>query len=312
MTKYLIDNEVIMKIGIIGGGSIGLLFAHYLSVEHDVTLYVRSKEQEEKLTSDGLIFEKKNKFMKRKLQTLLFSQWTGKEDLTIIAVKQYHLHNIIEAIKQATFNHSCSLLFIQNGMGHIKRLKEFEGVNILVGTVEHGAYKVSANHVIHTGEGRTKVALLKGKYSPELKDLINSQINDFPFCYEEDYSEMLIQKLIINAVINPLTAILNVKNGELIHNPHYYRVFKELFAEISVVLNIHNKEKALEQLEEVCRKTAENRSSMLKDIDEKRPTEVDAILGYVLEQSREKGMNTPLTNGLYFLIKGKEYAEGGN
>ena len=49
---------------------------------------------------------------------------------------------------------------------------------------------------------------------------------------------------------------------------------------------------------------------MLKDIEEKRPTEVDAILGYVLEKSREKGIDTPLVNGLYYMIKGKEYSEG--
>lgn len=300
-----------MKIGIIGGGSIGLLFAHYLSQSHDVTLYVRSQEQEEKLSSEGLIFEKNNTNMKERIYSCVFSKWSGKEDLTIVAVKQYQLHNILQAVKKANLTHLQTLLFIQNGMGHLKWLKEIEGVNIFVGTVEHGALKFSANHVIHTGEGRTKVALFKGNCLTDLRGLIYSPIEDFPFFYEESYSEMLIQKLIINAVINPLTAILNVKNGELIHNPHYFHVFKLLFEEISSVLDISNKEKAFKQLEEVCRKTAENRSSMLKDFDEKRPTEVDAILGYVIEKSREKGINTPLANGLYNLIKGKGYEEGG-
>lgn len=300
-----------MKIGIIGGGSIGLLFSHYLSGRHDVTLYVRSKEQAEKLVSEGLVFEKNNVRMNRRVHSLVFSAWTGKEDITIIAVKQYHLHKILQVIKKASLNNSRSFLFVQNGMGHLKWLNEIENANIFVGTVEHGAYKVSENHVIHTGEGRTKVALFKGDYLTEIRELIRPSIEYFPFFFEENYHKMLTQKLIINAVINPLTAILNVKNGELIDNPHYYYVFKQLFLEISAVLDVTDKEKVFEQLEDVCRKTAENRSSMLKDIDEKRPTEVDAILGYVLEKSRETRINTPLANGLYYLIKGKEYEEGG-
>ncbi len=300
-----------MKIGIIGGGSIGLLFAHYLAKKHDVTIYVRSKEQAEKLASEGLVFEKNSVSMNGRMHSLVFSEWTGKEELTIIAVKQYHLHKVLQVIKKASLKNSHSLLFVQNGMGHLKWLKGIEGANIFVGTIEHGALKVSANHVIHTGEGRTRIALYKGKCIAEIKELIEPLLKDFPFFFEENYDEMLIQKLIINAVINPLTAILNVKNGELIANPHYYHVFKQLFIEISTVLEISNKERAFEQLEDVCKKTAENRSSMLKDMDEKRPTEVDAILGYVLEKSKEKGINTPLANGFYYLIKGKEYEEGG-
>jgi len=299
-----------MKIGIIGGGSIGLLFAHYLNKHHDVTIYVRSNEQVEMINSQGLIFEKDKVSLKEKVKSQVFSCWTGEEDLTIIAVKQYQLHSVLRGIKEAKLNDFCSFLFIQNGMGHLKWLNEIEAANIFVGSVEHGAFKVNANHVIHTGNGKTRVALFKGNNLTKLTRLAQPSIEEFPFVIEEDYYEMLIQKLIINAVINPLTALLSVPNGELIENPHYYQVFKQIFHEVSTILDISEKDKIFRQLEEVCRKTAANRSSMLKDIDENRQTEVDAILGYVLEKGKEKAINTPLTNSFYYLIKGKEYAKG--
>ena len=47
-----------MKIGIIGGGSIGLLFAFYLSKQYPVCLYVRTKEQLDVIKSDGLCLER--------------------------------------------------------------------------------------------------------------------------------------------------------------------------------------------------------------------------------------------------------------
>ncbi len=299
-----------MKIGIIGGGSIGLLFAFYLNKYHDITIYVRSDEQAERLNSHGLIFEKDKIMIKEKIKSQVFSSWTGEEHLTIVAVKQYQLHNVLRELKAAKTEKDSSFLFVQNGMGHLKWLNELESENIFVGSVEHGALKVNGNHVIHTGEGKTKIALFQGENISNLKWIAQPAIGAFPFVFEEDYYGMLLQKLIINAVINPLTAILSVPNGELIENQHYYQVFEKMFLEVSSVLTITNKNKVFSQLEEVCKKTAANRSSMLKDLDEKRQTEVDAILGYVLEKGREKAINTPLTTSFYYLIKGKEYEEG--
>lgn len=296
-----------MKIGIIGGGSIGLLFAHYLHKHHHVTIYVRSKEQADKLSTAGLLFEKDKVRLNEHVFSSVFSEWNGEEDLTIIAVKQYHLPELLEELKKANPHYQGTFLFLQNGMGHLKWLQEMDASNIIIGTVEHGSFKVENNHVIHIGLGKTKLALFKGNYGSVMREIMGLGINDFPFVFEEDYEEMLLNKLIINAVINPLTAILNVRNGELLDNRSYYHVFKQLFTEISVVLGIVDKRSAFNQLIDVCRKTAVNRSSMLKDLDEKRPTEVDAILGYVLEKGREKEMDAPLTESFYYLIKGKEY-----
>ena len=49
-----------------------------------------------------------------------------------------------------------------------------------------------------------------------------------------------------------------------------------------------------ENIVTVCKKTAHNQSSMLCDLEGKRPTEVDAILGYILEKSVEREINTPI------------------
>ncbi|MBS4189118.1 2-dehydropantoate 2-reductase [Bacillus sp. FJAT-49705] len=296
-----------MKIAIIGGGSIGLLYAHYLSKFHRVFLYVRTKEQKIKISSEGLIFEKNDSKWFDSFQTTEFSNWKGDEDITIIAVKQYHLQSVLTAMMKVVPFYTGTLLFLQNGMGHLKWLEIIKARNIYIGSVEHGANKVNLNHVIHTGNGITKLAYFKGQEQSVIKEMIQPLLDEFPFTFEADYIEMLQRKLIVNAVINPLTAVLNVRNGDLLSNPHYYHTFKELFEEICCVLNIEDKKGALSYIENICRKTSANRSSMLKDIDEERPTEVDAILGYVLEKSRENEKNAPLTEVFFHLIKGREY-----
>ncbi|QED47438.1 2-dehydropantoate 2-reductase [Cytobacillus dafuensis] len=296
-----------MKIAIIGGGSIGLLYAHYLSKFHRVFLYVRTKEQKFKIVSEGLIFEKNDSKSFDSIHTTEFSNWKGDEDITIIAVKQYHLQSVLSDMMKVVPFYAGTLLFLQNGMGHLKWLETITARNIYIGSVDHGANKLNFNHVIHTGNGVTKLAHFKGQEQSAIKEMINPLLVEFPFTFEDDFKEMLQRKLIVNAVINPLTAVLNVRNGDLLVNPHYYHTFKELFEEICIVLNIEDKMAVFSYIKNVCRKTSANRSSMLKDIDEKRPTEVDAILGYVLEKARENEINAPLTEVFFHLIKGKEY-----
>ncbi|CZT42638.1 related to ketopantoate reductase [Rhynchosporium secalis] len=127
-----------------------------------------------------------------------------------------------------------------------------------------------------------------------------------------------VEKLTMNAVINPLTAILHVRNGELLDHPPVRQFMRRLVEECSQILlalpelknpSTSESEKfeiqdesalALEQrfnsdrLEalviDIARKTASNTSSMLQDIEAGRPTEIDYINGYFVRRAQEMGV----------------------
>jgi 2-dehydropantoate 2-reductase len=291
-----------MRIGIIGGGSIGLLFAYYLSQLYEVTLYTKTIEQAEAIEENGIHLICNTKTHKGSVKSEWFEKWSGVEELTIIAVKQYHLNKVIERIIERQSKNT-DFIFLQNGMGHLKFLNKLYTNNIYIGSVEHGAYKKNLYTVLHNGIGETKLALYKGNMS--LPSSISS-IPNFSICFELDYLEMLLKKLVVNAIINPLTALLDVTNGELINNEHYSSAAKDLFIEIAEVLTLENRETYFQQVVEVCRRTSENRSSMLKDLESNRPTEIDAIIGYILEEAEKKNIKAPISRMLYFCIKGSE------
>lgn len=299
-----------MRVGIIGAGSIGLLFAAYISRVFEVTIYCRSTEQTSEINKNGIVLNKKGEQTISFVQALPITEWKGVEDITIIAVKQYHLYPIIEKINQLPVIPN-NLLFLQNGMGHLKQLETIPFTNIYVGSVEHGALKENSYTVSHNGEGITNVAVFKGD-TTLLSEFVFSAPIEFPLVLKEDYFQMLQNKLIVNAVINPLTAILQVKNGELINNQYYFHVLKNLFSEISTILNLKNAEVHQLQIIDICKNTSENRSSMLRDIEANKMTEVDAILGYILEEAQFKEMTAPQVENLYYLIKGKEVLKEAN
>ncbi|MGE7187205.1 2-dehydropantoate 2-reductase [Peribacillus sp. NPDC006672] len=294
-----------MRIGIIGGGAIGLLFASRLSEKHRVTLYTRTSEQASIINHEGirLIVDGESR-LQAGIVSKSLDEGISDEDLLIMAVKQYHLPQILPRINDI----QVPLLFLQNGYGHISYLKQLQSQAIYVGVVEHGALKHDLNTVEHIGLGITRIASFKGEL--EQLSLVNEMFDQFPFAKSEDYHTMLVDKLVVNSVINPLTAILAVENGGLITNAYYYQLFQTLFEEISGILDMQNRTESFEHVKSVCMATAENRSSMLTDLENGRKTEVDAILGHILSEAKSKGKNDRLTSYLYKMVKGKE-SQGG-
>ncbi|MDZ5470689.1 2-dehydropantoate 2-reductase [Bacillus sp. 31A1R] len=294
-----------MRIGIIGGGSIGLLISYYLSFKHEVTVYTRTSNQKKKLLKEGVFLERSNNKDNISVNAKLYTEWSsGTEDLTVFCVKQYQLTEVIQNMNIGAGDH---LLFLQNGMGHLKLLESLNIPNIYVGVIEHGAYRINNNTVSHTGIGIARIANFKGVENSFIRSFTLPLKDSFPFVVEENYMEMLLKKLVVNAVINPLTAILKTPNGKLIENPYYKQLFDSLFNEVNDILQLEAKNTYYQNLVDICKQTANNRSSMLKDIEENRKTEVDAILGYLIEVAAKKEIDAPIVNTYYHSIKGMEF-----
>jgi 2-dehydropantoate 2-reductase len=298
-----------MNIGIIGAGSIGLLFASYLSKAFSITLYTRTIEQAEEINQNGILLQKGEIQSRIKVKAFPLSMWKGTEELSIIAVKQYQLRPIIEYLTKL----DCipkNLLFLQNGMSHLTLLEKVDAAAILVGSVEHGASKINSYSVSHNGEGAVNIAAFKGK-SSALSEFAEACAEiHFPITIKEDYYQMLVNKLIANAVINPLTALLQVKNGELISNTFYFSAVKKLFLEISSILNLEDPIKKFRDIINICKKTGDNQSSMLKDVKAGRKTEIDSILGFLLDEAAKQQKTAVNIETYYLLLKGKEQTRG--
>jgi 2-dehydropantoate 2-reductase len=294
-----------MNIGIIGGGSIGLLFgAFLLEKNHKVTLYTRTESQAFILNNYGISKEHKHDISHTSPIATCISDGISKHDFIIIAVKQYHLSAILETLYRVST--STPLLFLQNGMGHIKMMQSLPHEHLFVGVVEHGALKRNENTVVHSGVGITKISLLKGDQYLLQKFVGQASSTLFPLQEYEDWYEMLLSKLVVNAMINPLTAMFRVENGQLIENPHFFELFTQLFDEIVALLQPENSSVWWESVKSVCQKTAKNRSSMLRDIEQSNPTEIDGILGFLKNHQNSSNNQIPLIHFLYNGIKGLE------
>jgi 2-dehydropantoate 2-reductase len=122
----------------------------------------------------------------------------------------------------------------------------------------------------------------------------------------EDAQSLIWGKLVINAAINPLTALLKVTNGELLQRPAARGLMRALAEEAAMVASAEKVtlpfSDPAEAVEDVARKTAGNHSSMLQDIRRGAPTEIDAICGAVARMGKRHHTPTPINSTFWQLI----------
>lgn len=128
-----------------------------------------------------------------------------------------------------------------------------------------------------------------------------------------------LEKLVINAMINPLTAIFDCKNGELFDKAPIVKMMRLLLQEASHVIQLlpeiqRSEDPVIEtrfsaqELEikvlDVAEKTAANTSSMLQDVGAGRTTEIEYINGWIVRKGRELGVECEFNAKLVEMVKG--------
>jgi len=113
--------------------------------------------------------------------------------------------------------------------------------------------------------------------------------------------------LIVNVGINAITAITRLKNGQLPRFQETLVLIEEAVKEAATVAEAKNVTlpyaDPLRRVLEVCSATSDNVSSMLQDVLNKRPTEIDSINGAVVREGKALGIPTPINRTLQSLVR---------
>lgn len=202
--------------------------------------------------------------------------------------------------------------------------------------ISHGLYSPSTFSIIHAGRGNVFIGVPPtpgssnvGGTETDEENLSQTfryllqQILEAPVLSGQEIStaELLqaqYEKLVVNAVINPLTVVFGCRNGELSEQPYFERWMRILLYEASNVLISLPKMRddsdstkrfwpaRFENLVlHVAKMTAENQSSMLQDVRAGRETEINYINGYLVARGDQLGLNCEYNRALIEMITEK-------
>lgn len=314
------------KLLVIGGGSVGLLVSAKLAQSGaDVTLLVRAEHQAEAVRANGLRLSEGEDVFSVMLPCVSYERLDspavaaariGQADYVLLAVKQQHLVGSLIEYAVALAGSDGRLLCFQNGIGHVEVLSAHMAVNrIDIAVTTEGAHRLSGCHVVHTGKGVTRIGCADADSleaaGKNAQKMIISAMNQagFETVLSKQVVEIMWNKLLLNAVINPLTALLRLRNGELPATAQGQDLMRLLLQEgvaVAAASGIQIRDDLWGQLIEVCEKTADNESSMLQDITRGRTTEIDWINGALVRAAQEQGVPVPGHEMILKLVKAVE------
>ncbi len=299
-----------MKICIVGAGALGSLFGGLLArAGMAVWLYNPSNVAHvHAIQRDGVCIERDAEIITVAVPATTTPDALADADLVGIFVKAHQTGRALEQIAPK-LNPRSWVLSLQNGVGMEAEILRFVSPErFLRGVTSQGATLVGPGRVRWAGVGPTVLGRWSGPPTPEI-DAIIALLRSAGI--ETDYSgeveRLLWEKLLVNCAINPLTALFERSNGAIVEDPQLREVARAVVCEALRVARAHGvglgELEAIDRVETVARRTAQNISSMLQDVRRGRPTEIDYINGAVVREGERLGIPTPLNLLLTKLIK---------
>lgn len=232
-----------------------------------------------------------------------FAEQASAVTTLLVTTKAYQVIGALSAL--TSLPATTPIILLHNGMGLLDQvLARFPHNPVLAGVSSHGALKEGDWLVRHTGKGETWLGpaneaarACAGLVEPLARALGHAG-------WSEDILGLQHRKLAINAVINPLTASHDIRNGQLLE-PRFAAVLEQLSEEVHQVMARLGEQESLarfrRRLRSVIELTATNYSSMHQDLHHGRRTEIDQITGYLLSRAGE--LPVPVCRQLYNEVK---------
>lgn len=297
---------------VIGPGAMGCLHAAMLAgSELRSALLDHRSERAAHINEHGIALEEDGEERTVPVRCSADPAELGPAGFALVFVKAY---DTVAAMEHAlpALAEDATVLTLQNGLGNYERISELTSpARVLAGTTTTGATLLGDGHVKVAGRGVMRFGSPSGnnrRVRAAEGLLVRGGIEHGTTHAVDD---MLWAKAIMNAAINPLTALTGLRNGALVESDELREMLRAVVREATLIARksgIFVREDIVPAVETVCEQTGDNRSSMLQDVSAGRRTEIDFINGEIARRAEKYGVDAPMCRLLTALIRGREEA----
>ena len=303
-----------MKIVIVGAGAIGRLFAALLGRGgHEVTLVDSQPKVVDAINDRGVGImdmgvEDPDSVSFIPARAVPDPSAISSCDCVLLTVKSFDTLPAVKSVAHL-IKPNAPILTIQTGLGNVETIEKVVPRTAIIGGFTFmSATSLGVERVRHGGTGKT--------YIGELDGTVSSRLSQIHHAFTESGIEtsMVKQiigrlwcKVIVYSAINPVSALLKVKNGSLVSRMESITLMKRLIDEGKAVAQAHAVDLVYPDLYELlfdaCNQSSNNLSSMLQDILNAKRTEIDAQNGALCHYGEQKNIALPTHQALVQLIK---------
>ena len=300
-----------MKIAVVGSGALGGFFgALFAQTGQDVTLVDVDPKKVEAIRASGLTVTTRDGERTVRIPITQSTKEVGPADLVFFSVKSYATLAAAQTLPPL-LKADTLVMSIQNGIGNVEKIASVVGPERVVGGITaHSFQMLSPSHIRYVGgAGHMHIGKVDARNTPRVQEVaailrqggVEAEVN-------ENIQDFIWFKLMVNTPINAIAAITRFKNGELAESEGVRQLMRLVADEAIAVA----KDEGVRFLGEghpvdacltALRAAAENKASMLQDVEAGRRTEIDAINGAIVERAAKHGIAVPVNETLVRLVK---------
>jgi 2-dehydropantoate 2-reductase len=300
-----------VRVCIVGCGAVGSLFAANLAQLEDVEVwaYDASREHVDAINANGLRLSGAGDVLGRLTATTDAAELPPC-DYGIVATKAMHTDAAIAATAHAFAEGYVAT--VQNGLGneetlarHVERV--IRGTTFPAGKIlEPGLvqWDVRGDTTLGPFDGRTPLEEVE-----RLADACTR--GGMPTSAVADARGPQWRKVIFNASTNPIGALSGLTHGRVCERPDLRALVSGLVREgksVATALRIELDADPEALIDEAAKPEVayDHKASMLQDVEARRQTEIDYLNGGIVRFGKEHGVQTPLNQAIWALVKGVE------
>jgi len=299
------------KVAILGAGTMGTLYGYLLAADNDVVLIDVRGDVVESINAHGVQVDD---LPPRQVAASSDPARGFSTNFLFVFVKA---PNTLTAIRPfaGQLNPATPIVSLQNGLGNEEAIKAALGSNVplVIGITNESALAVGHGRSRRLGVGTTVVG--SGGASTAtvrtVQTLLQGAGLDCSIAY--DIHPHQWGKLLANAAINPISALIDSKNSIILTDPNAAELARSLALEAAAVA------KALhinlpfgdpwEYVRSIVSSSSDGWNSMTVDLAARLKTEVQQINGAIVAAGSRTGVPTPYNDAILRLVKAKEAAD---
>ncbi|MGE0432773.1 MAG: 2-dehydropantoate 2-reductase [Planctomycetota bacterium] len=304
-----------MRVLIVGAGALGGMVGASLTAAGEDVLLVENNVARARLLAESGLFLAEGNADERciPIRVVTSLQDVDPVDLVFIAVKSYQTDGAARAA-MPVLHDDTMVLSMQNGIGNAETIADLVGAHrVVTGITYHSVQHVGPNRLrFRKGIKPIQIAPLDGQIRPVMQQI--GEVFGRAGLETEVHASIdatIWQKLLHNAVINPVSALTGLTCHELLGDPDMQAFMRELCMEIVSVMRwrgipIVNEEDPYQPLIGSQKALGKNRPSMWQDLSRSMRTEIDAINGAIVREAERYHLHVPHNRALVHFAHSRE------
>ncbi len=304
-----------MRILVVGAGALGgVIGAQLTEAGEDVTFIEIDPNRVDLLNKEGLRVVQDDK-PERTIAIRVVNDLAGMApvDLVFVSVKSYQTRNAVMGVMQVISDKTW-VLSMQNGIGNTDTMAQILGPErVLSGITYHSIQHMGPNALrFRKGVKPIQIAPYQGSLTSDIRN-IGEIFNRAGLATEilENIDHVVWQKLLHNAVVNPISALTGKNCNELLDDEHLQLLMRGLCTEIIAVMKargvpIVDEEDPYRPVVGSQNALGPNRPSMWQDLNRGLMTEIDALNGAVVREAAKLNLSAPMNETIVHLVHSRE------